>query len=176
MLTFAHAISHFEELEATETAKREARAPDSVTLAFYRAEYGGLLSKLIAWASGGAYSHVEFVFPNNLSISSRESGGVQIKQIFYDPQQWDFCRVPCDTHRLWRFCYEKVGLKYDWAGVIGYLPRFKDLQDQNKWYCSELMVRALQHVGVLQGENALAHSPNSLHSLLTTQGYTWELK
>jgi uncharacterized protein YycO len=43
---------------------------------------------------------------------------------------------------------KQVGKGYDFTGLVA-VPLLRDWQDENKWFCSELIARALIEAGVL---------------------------
>ncbi|ELZ6301321.1 hypothetical protein UXU72_001756, partial [Campylobacter coli] len=64
------------------------------------------------------------------------------------------------------FLYSQIGKKYDFLGILGFFTFTKDSED--KWFCSEIIIRALQIGGLVKlGDmNAGSSSPNRLYKKL----------
>ena len=101
-------------------------------------------------------THVELIFSDGISLSSSSfDGGVRFKWIDYNkhPERWRVFKVngldlsPVEEQELKNRMQDYVGCKYDFAGVIFYYglkiknPKF---QNDNKWWCSELVSLAIE--------------------------------
>lgn len=130
-----------------------------IHLAFFKAKYGGLFSKVIKRATRSEYSHVEMIFPmriydkkNNrelsLCFSSYEKeGGVRFKFIYLNPKKWDLIPIEISDdsyHELLSFAASLCDAGYDWAGILKFVLPFVR-QRPNKFFCSEVCVYVLQH-------------------------------
>jgi hypothetical protein len=147
-----------------------------LALAFYRAEDGLLLDRMIRDLTQGPFSHVELVFADNLSpwrppvccsVSWRD-GGRRFKRIDVDTHRWEV--VPVDTgarHALdvERWCTRQPQGRFDVPLALGIrLPVIRRLLS---WRTSaEFCGLALQSIGLLQGVKASSLNPNSLRRLL----------
>lgn len=135
-------------------------------LAFYK-DKGNFYDKLIRWYTDSPYSHCELVFSDGSFFSSSpRDGGVRFKVINPCPAQWDFIDLPLTLEqesmcRKIAALYE--GKKYDWLGI--YLSQIikLNLQDRKRWFCSEIIIRVLQTVGLFIDEIAERNSPEDLH-------------
>ncbi len=126
-------------------------------LAFFKAEcenkklpwQKGWVSQKIAHHARGTHSHVEFVFVYGdgeeiCFSSSEQDGGSRFKhgsEIFKNPDRWDRFTITEDQdkiERIWSFCVEQKGKKYDWIGALRFKLSFLD-EDPNLWYCSEVV-------------------------------------
>jgi hypothetical protein len=151
--------------------------PDSdLHLAFYRGrEKGDVLDRVIARHDRGPHSHVEIVFgplavdPQRPAVcfsSSWRDGGVRFKAIRLEPSLWDTVRIAAserDVAAVRRFCVRHVGGRYDVPGVLAFkLPRCLKHRQQ-WWFCSEIVVAALQTAGLLGGLDPTATTPNGLY-------------
>jgi len=109
----------------------------------------------------GPYSHCEYFFSDGRSASSSYmDGGVRFKDIIYQPDHWDFVRLPMNLERNIRYWYMKhEGEKYDVRGcagfIIGGIP-----DNKRKWNCSESMAAAM---GL---SDPWRYGPNGLYSVL----------
>lgn len=141
-------------------------------IAFYKAS-GTLFDKLIRFWTSGPYSHCELVFSNGTWFSSSpRDGGCRWKIIGEDYSKWDFIDIDItedQENTLKAFCQREDGKGYDWLWIFltQFLPL--NLQDRNKWGCSELVTAALQVIGLLTGVRALSVHPNKLWKLLRSK-------
>jgi hypothetical protein len=91
-------------------------------------------------------------FPICISSSERD-GGVRAKkayEVYKNPENWDVVSIPCTMEQaveMLTFCIQRIGLKYDWAGVIGFKLSFIN-ENKKKWYCSELCDAAKKAAGL----------------------------
>lgn len=146
-----------------------------VRLAFYKAP-GNFFDKLIRVLTRSPYSHVELVFGADLffSASSRD-GEVRFRYINPEMAKWDFVRLDLtqwQEDNLKELCRDVVGKSYDWLGVLRFvLPLLR--QSWDKWFCSEVCLDRLQHVGLFT-PGPLAHrvSPGALYKLAAPKSPT----
>lgn len=139
-------------------------------IAFYKAG-GRLFDRAIRWWTHSAYSHCEFVFSDGMFFSSSpRDGGVRYKVVPKDKSKWDFVDIRMDVfdeNTLRRWCDSKVGKRYDWVGIFLSQVLPLAVQDPGRYFCSEILVDALQQVGRLRGiDNPCEVSPQQLYSLL----------
>jgi len=152
-------------------------------LAFYRSDKGGhLYQRFIAWITRpGPYCHVEIVFddidmavvaklgtpvtqhdPNGtLAFSSSEQdGGTRFKIIDFTDGKWDLVKVPVEPMMAFCWCSEKLGMKYDFWGLRGFIGT-KDITNPKKLWCSQTGLMCLQHCGYMVDYDSDI-SPNEL--------------
>ncbi len=122
-----------------------------------------LVSKIVKIFAGNKGSdwqrditHVEIIFKDGMSFSSSGfDNGVRFKKINYEKhlERWKIVEVdPFETRGVnelyFKSSLEKyVGLKYDFWGVIwffGFNKRKDRLQNNNKWWCSEICAYVLE--------------------------------
>ena len=131
---------------------------------FYVASYGDWTDWIISRWTRGPFSHCEFLFSDGMCFSSSSrDGGTRFKQIELQPKHWDYYSLPVDIQtehmiRLW--CEGEVGKAYDWLGVFGYPLK---IQNKNKWFCSEILITALN---VNKVTNLPILSPNKFYKEL----------
>ena len=79
--------------------------------------------------------------------------------------------VQCDAKQekqLFAWCMDQMGKKYDKFGAMGCVVPVRSCQlEYDTYFCSQLMVCALNHIHVMS-TNPGAASPNSLYSALTS--------
>lgn len=118
----------------------------TLKIAFYIAEHGDIIDKIISLVTLSKYSHCELIFDNGeWASSSPRDGGIRIKVIEADPTHWDIFEL-----NLWytpekQEFYEKLVRHwfvlndyktYDWIGAIGSLFHI-DLTSNDKEFCSQ---------------------------------------
>lgn len=151
-------------------------------VALYRAAAGNWLDGAINAFSGfGGYSHAELVFSDGISFTSTSRGddgsciyadgrpkkdGTRFKFIDYslNPQRWT--RVDVDLGRaaesyVFAWCVGELDARYDFAGCARFVLPFWG-QHKSQWFCSEIVVAALMHGGLLRGAVPHKTSPNQL--------------
>lgn len=97
------------------------------------------------------YAHVEIGFLIDgewmwYSSASRNFDGttgtrwIKNNQLLKSPERWDIYNVnPVRIqHDMITTCDAENGKAYDWAGIAGFATIFGQLNQKNKWYCSEI--------------------------------------
>lgn len=145
---------------------------------------GKPLDTLIDWFSGfGGYCHAELVFGDGVSFSSTtydtsydlagnfKKDGTRFKTIDYTehPERWTLVEIdvtPDQEHAMRKYAATLLDARYDWWGCGRFvLPFVKPHAD--KYFCSEVCVDVLQHVGLFRDWGAPHKvSPNKLAKLL----------
>ena len=141
-------------------------------VAFYRARYGVLKDKLIAWLTRSAFSHCELVLDGQ-RVCKVDPAGVRVEPLAapYDAR-WTLVPLegldPNQQIALEHWVAARVGSPYDWLGAFRFvLPLLP--QSRKAWFCSEFVTRALQHVGFLERLRSWRISPGRLHRILTSR-------
>lgn len=130
-------------------------------IAFYYANKGQKIDKAISFWTNGPYSHCEIIFSDNIFFSSSyRDNGVRFKQII-NLQNWNILDINLKNEEEIRsWCEKQIGKQYDLLGVFMQIPKLNQLQDKNKWYCSEICSTILKKFGNYQGSTTI--SPNKL--------------
>ena len=139
-----------------------------VRFLFYRADIAGhFVGKVISFWTGlfpcnwgtPPYCHVEVWFPDVTGVFSamsflyssatRGDKGSGVRFAYRDvvlkhPERWDV--IECDVKRVdlettLEWLDSQQGKKYDFLGILGFFWP-KPLENPNRWYCSELCIRA----------------------------------
>lgn len=66
-----------------------------------------------------------------------------------------WAEVPCRTDPTLRFLEAQLGKPYDWTAIFGIMTR-RDWQEDDSWFCSELVATAADAGGV-----SLIHKPKN---------------
>ncbi len=136
---------------------------ETMKVALYIASSGSLIDKGIdIWTGLHGYSHCEIVFEHVMipadgkwltcSASPRD-GEVRFNKININSGHWHLVDIPeVDTMEKEAIVYNllmtMVGDKYDWKGILLYfIFAFMKKQDNNKWWCSEIVGYILDRFG-----------------------------
>lgn len=132
-------------------------------LAFYKAEHGNIIDKLIGLWTRGPFSHVELLFSDGVSFSSSQwDGGVRFKKIDYShKERWSFLDIDgiANESEVKYLANKLRGAKYDWLGIFLYEFLPFNIQNSKKWYCSEICAHLL-------GLTPCQMSPNKLYKIV----------
>lgn len=74
-----------------------------------------------------------------------------------------------EEYKLASFLLEQCGKNYDYVGALTYFVPFRGRHSiYDLYFCSQLMVCALHHIGKLKDVNPSGVTPNTLYKLLLT--------
>ena len=119
----------------------------------YVLQYRGksAISRVIKKFTRHYHSHTAIQLPDQTIVESWHRGGVtkvENASVNHTPDtQVDVysVQVDFDQQTLINFLLDQVGKKYDMP--TGFLTRSDKDADNNKWFCSELVAAAFEHVG-----------------------------
>lgn len=112
------------------------------------------VSRLIQWRTWSPFSHAAWVYgdgavieawkgvgvheADNLGSAHRPGTRVELLSIqLTDSEEWD----------LMAFLRAQIGKRYDYRGVLGFISHRDSAQQQNAWFCSELIAAAFESIG-----------------------------
>lgn len=150
-----------------------------VKIAFYKAEKGKLLDKIIAWWTrpnffkfweSGKYSHVEIVFCDKRNIcfsTSPRENKTRWKYIddLYTSGKWDFLEVKYTDKTFENYlifnCNKEEGKPYDWLCIFltNIIPL--NIENPKKWMCSELVAKLVYNL-----KHSNTYTPNKLYDYI----------
>lgn len=112
----------------------------------------GLVSKLIRWQTNGKYSHAAIQLPSGKIIEAwHNPAKVRLRgplQDWSNVEAFDVEGITADQwHDAVEWLQKQIGKKYDFGGVLRFVTRWRKDQDE-KWFCSELVFQALREAGV----------------------------
>lgn len=115
----------------------------AVQVAFFIGDQQNLADKLIRWRTQSKASHVEIII-DGYKYSSYPGVGVR-KAIFNNtPGDWYLVDLPSVSPEQVLTFFEKTkGMAYDWLAVILGQSFYIDLQNSNRYFCSEWCAEAL---------------------------------
>lgn len=116
-------------------------------------------NKLICWWTKSKYYHVELILGDKWISSNPDVGGVTIRPLEPLRDSYEYCKLGKieitkeQSSKIMKWISSQSDKKYDWVGIFlaQVLPlRF---QDDNKWYCSEIVTTILKFLLVEQVMN-----------------------
>lgn len=121
------------------------------------------------------YSHAALFFLSDdgrwMRFESHIDGGVRFAAVGPDDRftQYPISLTPEQERTVREFCELHAGDGYDACGVLalGGVPFAKQADD--KWFCSEIALAAIQQVGLFPGVAPSSVSPNALSRMLATE-------
>ena len=145
---------------------------------FYGNRHGNLGDKVIRWWTSSwenklngkwkdSYSHVELLFDDTTMFSASQYENLTRFAMYNKSDAWTEMTLNISKARetlVYSHCRRLEGSEYDYLGVLGFVFGNRDSRDE--WFCSEVVVDALQRIGCLKGVKASKVSPNALYSLL----------
>jgi hypothetical protein len=139
----------------------------SIKLAF-RHNAGGIFSRAIRFItkSDDAVSHVEVIFPDGRSFSSREGSGASWEWIDYSTGWFivELLDVPESLiAEAARWADAQVGRRYDYWGIVLYY--FNKRNKSERLFCSEAAARIAQICGRFPEADPSLVSPQRLLDL-----------
>lgn len=108
------------------------------------------VSWLIRKLTKSEYSHVDVVTLDGY-LGAQYPVGVRIRPFNYAKPS-KICTVGIrvtleEYNRVMEFLYKQVGKPYDTTALLGILADQRDWQEEDSWFCSELIAAAFQQVG-----------------------------
>ncbi len=104
-------------------------------------------AKVIKYITKSKYSHCELIIDNKWISSDPKVGGAYVNDLRPLTDKYDYITVYVDgatKRKALGFANNQVGKKYDWCGVLC-THLFKiDRENNDKWFCSELVCTLLQ--------------------------------
>lgn len=125
----------------------------------------GFFSWAIRRRTWGKFSHVQVIVhvePNilarkderiyDLDVISADANGVYARAV--QEEEWDkYAILTCpeiseeQRENVVKFCLSQIGKPYDFVGLASFLF-YKELQQDDKWFCSELAYIAYKQAGI----------------------------
>jgi hypothetical protein len=137
-------------------------------LAFFRGD--DIVDLAIKLWTRGEFCHAEIVFRDGKYFSSTFKDNVRWRRD-NDPiieGKWVYINIPmtaAEEEIVRVFCEGQIGKKYDICGALGIaLPLH---QHKKQWFCSEILVAALQKVGRFQHIKPHRVDPWRLYKIVT---------
>lgn len=114
-------------------------------------------SKIIEYRTRAWCSHVE-ALPTDfdrLTFGAMLKGGVGFRHFddacYKGVKRWEIWRIPCTQEQRFAFhyfLYKQERKPYDWRAIVSFAFGERDWQENDSWFCSELMVAAGKAAGL----------------------------
>lgn len=133
-----------------------------ITLQFSTTKH--ISSKAIQFFTWSWASHVDFVLPNGKlfgALATQDGGGVRL----HDAENYTRIeRFQVDApESIIDIAMTQEGKPYDWAGIFGLVLRERNWEDDDKWFCSELVAWSFKQGGFpLLNETTCRITPRDL--------------
>jgi uncharacterized protein YycO len=113
-----------------------------------------IVSKLIRFRTWGKYSHVQIIVDvtPKLTVISADEEGVTYRDV-RESEFETYSILTCHSltegqrHDILDFCFQQIGKGYDFLGLADFLLN-ADLQDEDRFFCSELAFLAYDKKGL----------------------------
>jgi uncharacterized protein YycO len=138
---------------------------DRISILLFKGK--GLISSLVRWQTRSEYAHAAILFPDGVTlVESWPFVGVRIKKITDWSNITVFDIPSANSLQLdgaLKFAISQAGKKYAWLDIMRFITRTKGDQ-QDSWFCSELVFASFQKAGInlLERIKANAVSPELL--------------
>ena len=103
----------------------------------------------IRLATWSRWSHVAAVFGSTAFEATARHGvrRASVHDVLVGATDHAWANVSCRTEPALRFLELQLGKPYDWTAILGLLTR-RDWQEDDSWFCSELVATAALVAGV----------------------------
>lgn len=131
----------------------------------------GIISALIRWQTRGQFSHAALLMRDGRIVESWQGVGVRVHTLnnWEGVTKFDVVGMTDEQFDVAiNFALSKLGKSYDYWAIVRFISR-KRMPNNDRWFCSELTVAALEHAGIklLERIEAYEVSPGMLsHSPL----------
>lgn len=131
--------------------------------------FGKVVEKAIKWWTKSEYFHVEMIIKDKWVSSSPEAGAVYIHDLEPLNKNYDYFDVEIDGRKLphaWAFLELQKDKKYDYWGLFFSTVVKMNLEDKQKWFCSELVSEALSRLGIEIPKPSNQMTPEDVYQLV----------
>ena len=119
---------------------------------------------VFSWAirkiTGSPYSHVDIVLAEGFYLGSQPGTGVVLHKEVCPFEH--FYEIDIDSEIPLTFLFDQVGKKYDYSGIYGFLTKDRDWQEDDCWFCSELVAASINKVEKIFPDEASSISPGDI--------------
>ena len=106
-------------------------------------------SMLLRWLTRCEYSHCEIMYDNY--IVGARTHGVERYPLETLAIKHDIGTLECSDEQKTlfdNFIESQIGKSYDYRSYLGFIFNKKTMEDQDKWFCSELILEGLSRAGI----------------------------
>jgi hypothetical protein len=132
------------------------------------------MEKVICWWTKSEFFHCSLIFSDGRQFTALAGVGCAWSNSPSDVKSWEFIEVPLvpeQENKVRAFCSLEAGCGYDWLGlIISQLAHFRR-SHSDKFFCSELVVAALQVVDKFPDLPPCSMCPADVRAILLSSGY-----
>ena len=146
-----------------------------ITLAFKKQTSTKFLDKLIAgaikWRTKSKYFHIEMIVKNDWISTNPDVGAVYITPLHNLNDHYDYVDVKmhgANVKKMVKFAQSQLGKKYDWKGILLSQTIPLNIEDKDKWFCSEIVAEMLEQGGYKLSKPSNQYSPEDIYKMVTT--------
>jgi len=144
-----------------------------ITIALKKTSKDGLKDKIVQktiqlWTRS-KYFHVEVIIKDKWISTNPEAGAVYIRNLEDLRDNYDYFNVDVREDKIeevMAFLKNQIGKKYDYWGLLFSTVLTMNLEDRNKWFCSELVAEALRIFGCQLPKNSNEMTPADIHRFI----------
>lgn len=129
-----------------------------------------IVAKSICWWTDKPHFHCDILFSFGISFSAfAELNKTTFKTVYYNESDWDFIDIPItfdEENLIFEWCKTELNCGYDFSGIILTQILPLSFQSRTRWFCSELCLAALQHIGWFSELKAYQYDPGELYTLI----------
>jgi len=109
-------------------------------------------SKIVQFGTRFWASHVDFITPDGKLLGAVPGEGVILRdENRLENDRVEIYSVKCNSFKdphtsPIKIASKYIGRKYDWLGILGWTFN-RDWEDDNRWFCSELVAFAFKQCG-----------------------------
>src|SRR3989304_1447230 len=118
----------------------------------------GFVSSFIKQRTWGKYSHVQIITKpisephGKIEVISADAAGVTCRDVREEEfEHYSILTYPemtdAERENVVKFCFSQLNKPYDFIGLASFLL-YKELQQDDKWFCSELAYVAYKQAGI----------------------------
>ena len=149
-----------------------------ITLAFKHTADNNLSSKISAaiikkWTKS-PYYHVEMIVDKTWISTNSDKGAVYFNKLQPLSEKYTYIDIKVDgrkVKKMMKFAEKQIGKKYDWLGIFFSQAFKKNIEDKNKWFCSEIVAEMLKILGFELEKESNEYSPGDLYNCFSKYKY-----
>ena len=120
---------------------------------------GSIFSRVVQKRTWGKFSHVQIIVQvveaadkRIIDVISADAEGVTLRAVRdHELKNYEILTCPemfpQERNDVVKFCFQQIGKPYDLVGLGSFLL-YKEMQNDSKWFCSELVYVAYKQAGV----------------------------
>jgi hypothetical protein len=126
---------------------------------------------LIKWKTKSDYFHVEAIIKNKWVTAHPKTDGVVIRELQpLDEDYYDYITIDVDGRKIrsvMKYIKSQEGKKYDWLGIFFAQVFGKNINDREKWFCSELIAEILMKLDIMDADvPSYKYSPQDVYEFV----------